>query len=98
VARTDGRELYRGPAITPAYIDRLTNTLLSYNGLGPSPIMDVKLPDGTRGVIVRPPAVLEGAVLMCFRKHMQVRKGLGELGKGRALCECNPSHEVESDT
>src|SRR4051794_26340119 len=54
-ARTDGRELHDEPAITPTYVNNLTNTLLSYNGLGPSPIMDVKLPAGTRGVIVRPP-------------------------------------------
>ncbi|MCE4548103.1 MULTISPECIES: ATPase, T2SS/T4P/T4SS family [unclassified Caballeronia] len=78
-ARTDGREIFHEPAITPAYVNNLTNTLLSYNGLGPSPIMDVMLPNGTRGVIVRPPAVLEGTVLICFRKHLQLRKGLEEL-------------------
>lgn len=85
-ARADGRELHDEPVITPAYVNNLTNTLLSYNGLGPSPIMDVKLPNGTRGVIVRPPAVLEGTVLICFRKHLQVTKGLEELhGEGRFL-------------
>jgi type IV secretion system protein VirB11 len=78
-ARTDGREILHEPAITPAYVNNLTNTLLSYNGLGPSPIMDVMLPNGTRGVIVRPPAVLEGTVLICLRKHLQLRKGLEEL-------------------
>ncbi|SAL78552.1 type II secretion system protein E [Caballeronia terrestris] len=78
-ARTDGRERHDEPAITPAYVNNLTNTLLSYNGLGPSPIIDVKLPNGTRGVIVRPPAVLEGTVLICFRKHLQVSKGLEQL-------------------
>ncbi|MCI1047053.1 Flp pilus assembly complex ATPase component TadA [Caballeronia zhejiangensis] len=78
-ARADGRELHDESAITPAYVNNLTNTLLSYNGLGPSPIMDVKLPNGTRGVIVRPPAVLEGTVLICFRKHLQVSKGLEQL-------------------
>jgi type IV secretion system protein VirB11 len=78
-ARTNGRERHDEPAITPAYVNNLTNTLLSYNGLGPSPVMDVKLPNGTRGVIVRPPAVLEGTVLICFRKHLQVSKGLEQL-------------------
>jgi type IV secretion system protein VirB11 len=78
-ARTNGRERHDEPAITPVYVNNLTNTLLSYNGLGPSPVMDVKLPNGTRGVIVRPPAVLEGTVLICFRKHLQVSKGLEQL-------------------
>ncbi len=78
-ARADARELHDEPAITPAYVNNLTNTLLSYNGLGPSPIMDVQLPNGTRGVIVRPPAVLEGTVLICFRKHLQVTRGLEQL-------------------
>jgi type IV secretion system protein VirB11 len=78
-ARTNGRERHDEPAITPVYVNNLTNTLLSYNGLGPSPVMDVKLPNGTRGVIVRPPAVLEGTVLICFRKHSQVSKGLEQL-------------------
>lgn len=83
-ARTDGRELHDDPAITPSYIDRLTNTLLSYNGLPAAPIIDVKLPNGSRGVIVRPPAVLEGTVLICFRKHLPVSKSLEQLaGEGR---------------
>lgn len=80
-ARVDGRVLHDEPAITPAYINNLTNTLLSYNGLGPSPIMDVKLPNGSRGVIVRPPAVLEGTVLICIRKHLQVSKSISELNE-----------------
>lgn len=80
-ARSNGRDLHDEPAITPAYVNNLTNTLLSYNGLGPSPIMDVKLPNGSRGVIVRPPAVLEGTVLICIRKHLQVSKSISELDK-----------------
>ena len=80
-ARSNGRDLHDEPAITPAYINNLTNTLLSYNGLGPSPIMDVKLPNGSRGVIVRPPAVLEGTVLICIRQHLQVSKSISELDK-----------------
>lgn len=78
-ARVDGRQLHEDPTITPFYISKLTNTLLSYNGLGPSPVMDLKLPDGSRGVIVRPPAVLEGTVLLCIRKHLQTSKSIDQL-------------------
>jgi type IV secretion system protein VirB11 len=53
--------------------------LLNANGLPRRPVNDVLLPDGSRGVICWPPAVLEGTVLIAIRKHLAVDKSLEEL-------------------
>src|SRR5699024_3645336 len=65
--------------VTASYLKRLTNTLLHWNGLAPRPINNVLLPDGERGIICWPPAVLEGTVLIAIRKHLSVDKSLEEL-------------------
>jgi type IV secretion system protein VirB11 len=76
---TKGRILHDAPFLTRAYLEKLTNTLLSANGLPRQPVNDVLLPDGSRGVICWPPAVLEGTVLIAIRKHLAVDKTLEEL-------------------
>lgn len=76
---TTGRVLHDNPAISEAYLEKLTNTLLSWNGLGRRPINNVLLPDGSRGIICWPPAVLEGTVLIAIRKHLAINKSLETL-------------------
>ncbi|MFP3558178.1 ATPase, T2SS/T4P/T4SS family [Paraburkholderia sp. SIMBA_049] len=78
-ATTKGRILHDAPFLTKSYLEKLTNTLLSANGLPRQPVNDVLLPDGSRGVICWPPAVLEGTVLIAIRKHLAVDKTLDEL-------------------
>ncbi|MEP9672888.1 ATPase, T2SS/T4P/T4SS family [Xanthomonas euvesicatoria] len=74
-----GRVFHDTPEVTAGYLERLTNTLLNYNGLGRMPINNVLLPDGSRGIICWPPAVLEGTVLIAIRKHLAVNKSLEDL-------------------
>jgi type IV secretion system protein VirB11 len=78
-ATTKGRVFHDAPVITKAYLERLTKTLLNANGLPWRPVNDMLLPDGSRGIICWPPAVLEGTVLMAIRKHLAVDKDLDEL-------------------
>ncbi|KMY86572.1 ATPase [Candidatus Paraburkholderia calva] len=78
-ATTKGRVLVDEPFVTRTYLEKLTNTLLSANGLPRQPVNDVMLPDGSRGVICWPRAVLEGTVLIAIRKHLAVDKSLEEL-------------------
>ncbi|HEB5398698.1 TPA: Flp pilus assembly complex ATPase component TadA, partial [Klebsiella pneumoniae] len=42
-------------------------------------VNNVLLPDGSRGIICLPPAVLEGTVAIAFRKHLPVDKSLEQL-------------------
>lgn len=78
-ATRQGRVFHEAPFLTHSYLNRLTDTLLNANGLPRQPVNDVMLPDGTRGVICWPPAVLEGTVLIAFRKHLAVDKTLEQL-------------------
>lgn len=68
-ATSGGNVFHDVPAVTAGYVKRLTATLLHYNEKSLSPVNDVVLPDGERGVICVPPAVAEGTVAICFRKH-----------------------------
>lgn len=90
-ATTKGRVLVDAPFLTRPYLEKLTNTLLSANGLPRQPVNDVMLPDGSRGVICWPPAVLEGTVLLAIRKHLAVDKTLEQLdaeGRFKKLLIC----------
>jgi type IV secretion system protein VirB11 len=78
-ATTKGRIQHNAPFLTRAYLEKLTNTLLNANGLPRRPVNDVLLPDGSRGVICWPPAVLEGTALIAIRKHLAVDMSLEEL-------------------
>lgn len=90
----DGRSYHDVPEVSQTYLERLTNTLLHWNGLPRAPINDVLLPDGSRGIIAWPPAVLEGTVAMAFRKHLAVNKSLGELkAEGRFAGFKHRKHE-----
>ena len=78
-ATTKGRIFHGAPFLTRAYLERLTNTLLNANGLPRQPVNDLLLPDGSRGIICWPPAVLEGTVLVALRKHLAVDRDPEEL-------------------
>ncbi len=78
-ATTKGRILVDAPFLTRPYLEKLTNTLLNANDLPRQPVNDVMLPDGSRGVICWPPAVLQGTDLIAIRKHLAVDKSLEEL-------------------
>ena len=71
-----GRIFHDDEKITAEYISRLTDTLCGYNGLPKESVNNVLLPDGSRGIICLPPAVLEGTVAIAFRKHLPVDKSL----------------------
>lgn len=74
-----GRIFHDDEKITAEYISRLTDTLCGYNGLPKESVNNVLLPDGSRGIICLPPAVLEGTVAIAFRKHLPVDKSLEQL-------------------
>lgn len=74
-----GRISHDDEKITAEYISRLTDTLCGYNGLPKESVNNVLLPDGSRGIICLPPAVLEGTVAIAFRKHLPVDKSLEQL-------------------
>jgi type IV secretion system protein VirB11 len=61
------------------YVESLTDHLLHNNELGKQPVNNVILPDGSRGVICLPPAVVPGTTLCAFRKHLPVTKTLQQL-------------------
>lgn len=66
----NGRTFHEVEAITPVYVQRLTNTLLHYNRKTLQAVNDVKLPDDIRGVICLPPSVVEGTVAVALRKQV----------------------------
>ncbi|EIF32247.1 Flp pilus assembly protein, ATPase CpaF [Burkholderia sp. Ch1-1] len=74
-----GRVFHDLPVLTHSYLNRLTDTLCNANTLPRLPVNDLMLPDGSRVIIVWPPAVLEGTVLFAIRKHLAVDKDLEEL-------------------
>lgn len=82
--RSQGRVFHVRPEVTETYLRNLTNALQHWNQVGRKPINNLLLPDGSRGIICWPPAVLEGTVLLAFRKHLPVTKTLEQLqGEGR---------------
>lgn len=65
-----GRKFHAVSSVTPEYVKQLTNALLHYNGKTLRSVNNVELPDGERGIICLPPAVAEGTVAICLRKHV----------------------------
>lgn len=77
--RSQGRVLHDRPDITLKKLEALTKALCHWNGVARKAINYLELPDGSRGTIVWPPAVLTGTVLVAFRKHLPVIKTLEDL-------------------
>lgn len=76
-----GRERRRvsHPELTPSHLSALFNALTVFNGLGPAPIQSVILPDGQRGQIVQPPAVIDGQLSLNIRNPSNTVKSLEDL-------------------
>lgn len=91
--RSQGRVFHDRPDITENHLKTLTSALQHWNTVAPKPISNLRLPDGSRGIICWPPAVLEGTVLLAFRKHLPVTKTLEQLhSEGRFSSTRKRSH------
>lgn len=71
VYRGSERGSYPVPELSTKYLTALTNALATYNGSALAPVLSVILPDGERGQIVSPPALLTGHVAINIRRHTQ---------------------------
>ena len=74
-----GWERHDMPSLTLGYIESLTRAIVVFNGMQVGPITSVVLPGGERGQIVRPPAVIDGAISFSIRKHSLTVKTLETL-------------------
>lgn len=73
----DGKcRLHEDSRLTKRFVQSLTSALCHYNMKGQGKVNDLQLPDGSRGIIILPPAALKGTVLICFRKHLKVSKSI----------------------
>lgn len=67
------------PELTASYLQALANAVIVYNGIQPKSRVSVIYPDGERGEIVMPPAVIDGTIAFTIRKHSLVVKSTVEL-------------------
>ncbi len=74
-----GWEHHSIPALSLGYLEALTRSIIVYNGMQVRPSNSVVLPDGQRGQIIMPPAVLDGTISMSIRKHSSTVRSLEEL-------------------
>lgn len=61
------------------YLQALVSAMASYNCVNFSPIMSLLMPDGERGQVAQPPAVINGTLSVNIRKHANLVKTLPEL-------------------
>lgn len=73
--------------LTASYLMALANAVIVYNGVQPKSRVSVIYPDGQRGEIVMPPAVIDGSVAFAIRKHSMVVKTTIELEAEGAFSE-----------
>lgn len=69
-------QLHAAPELTFEFLEGLVAAMASYNSVRISPTMSLKLADGERGQIARPPAVIDGTISINIRKHSTVVKQL----------------------
>jgi len=93
----DGRHFYQDAAISDTFIQRLTQALLSYNGLQRQAINNLLLPDGSRGIICLPPAVHQGTTAVAFRKNISLNKPLSTLDQEGIFSQCRAIGNHDSD-
>jgi len=80
LTRQNGRwHEHEDAALTFGYLDALVSAMASYNNVNFTPIMSLVLPDGERGQVARPPAVIDGTLSINIRKHSSLVKTLDEL-------------------
>lgn len=91
-----GRVIKENAAISPVYIQNLLSSLLGMNKLPRKAINNVILPDGSRGIFVLPPAVVNDTLLIAIRKHLPVTLSLENLNEqGRFASTSNLKIETE---
>lgn len=61
------------------YLQALVSAMASFNGVNFTPIMSLLMPDGERGQVAQPPAVINGTLSVNIRKHANLVKTLPEL-------------------
>ena len=89
-----GKWQYReAPELHFKYLQGLAAALASYNRMGFSPIMSLKLPDGERGQVVQPPALLDGSLSINIRKHSATVKTLEDLAAEGAFDSYDASRQ-----
>ncbi|HBU3487151.1 TPA: Flp pilus assembly complex ATPase component, partial [Klebsiella pneumoniae] len=95
----EGRKIIQNDSITGAFIDNLTAALTSANDVKRQMINDVVLPDGSRGIICLPPAVIDNTAAIAFRKNIALDKDLATLSKEGIFEFCREidSHKRELD-
>lgn len=76
---------HTAPELTTGMLNALSNAMIVYNGLAPAPVSSVVLPQGWRGQIVLPPAVIDGTVSLSIRKHNNTSRQLVELADAGAF-------------
>ena len=79
------------PELTFDYLQGLSEAMASYNKMNFAPIMSLKLPDGERGQVIRPPALIDGNLSINIRKHSTTVKTLEELAQEGAFSGWNDS-------
>ncbi|MBB1597467.1 P-type DNA transfer ATPase VirB11 [Achromobacter sp. UMC46] len=80
LTRSHGRwNLHEDPELTFGFLEALVSTMASFNNVNFTPIMSLLLPDGERGQVAQPPAVIDGTLSINIRKHSTVVKTLDEL-------------------
>ncbi|CAB3744832.1 P-type DNA transfer ATPase VirB11 [Achromobacter kerstersii] len=80
LTRSHGRwNLHEDPELTFGYLEALVSTMASFNNVNFTPIMSLLLPDGERGQVAQPPAVIDGTLSINIRKHSTVVKTLDQL-------------------
>ncbi|MDQ8135856.1 ATPase, T2SS/T4P/T4SS family, partial [Escherichia coli] len=95
----EGRKIIQNDSITGAFIDNLTAALTSANNVSRQMINDVVLPDGSRGIICLPPAVIDNTAAIAFRKNIALDKDLATLSQEGIFEFCREidSHKRELD-
>ena len=76
-----GRIRYERPDLTLPVLEKLANTLCTFNKKHisyESPIHSVTLPDGERGHIMMPPSCEDDTMVFAFRKPSNSRFSLGD--------------------
>jgi type IV secretion system protein VirB11 len=82
-----GKQIIDRPDLDWNYLGRLRQTLIHTNKLADDPVVNLILPNGARGIICMPPAVIEGSILVAFRKHSAVVKTLEQLDAEGAFAD-----------
>lgn len=83
----DGWQFHEVETLSASYLRSLANAVIVYNGIQPKSRVSVIYPDGQRGEIVLPPAVIDGTVAFAIRKHSMVVKTTAELEAEGAFAE-----------